>query len=413
MSDFRYTVTPEEEGSALKTIVKTHFSFSSRLMTKLKQQNLIFVNNEPLPGWISVSAGDEVLIRLPEERSNFPAENIPLRIVYEDSDILVINKQPGIVVHPTKGKPVHTVANALMFHMLKEAGCDMNEVIKMCGPDANSGEDAFPDHSDQMNDPDFDVHIRGMHNVDFDKLHVPDESKLYKIRFVNRLDMNTSGLLIVAKNSHSQDSLEKQMSGDHINKRYMALLDGSFSLSINHFGKADSKTYDDGISSRSYENGLGTVNAPLGRPDPDEVERWIVPADKGGFPSVTHYKVLGEYKGEAGYYSLVELKLETGRTHQIRIHMASTGHPVVGDHLYCNGDPFEYRRIHGDHRPPKDGTPGPREYNPEVVSELIPRQALHAFSLDFTHPVTGEPMHLEAPLPDDIKSAIESLTPIL
>ena len=93
--------------------------------------------------------------------------------------------------------------------------------------------------------------------------------------------------------------------------------------------------------------------------------------------------------------------------HQIRIHLAYIGHPIEGDHLYCHGDPFEYRRIHGDPRPPLDGTPGPRmETNPEIVSDIIDRQALHAFSLTFTHPVTGEKLHLEAPLPEDMEKAL-------
>lgn len=324
MSEFKYTVTEEESGQTLKQIVRQHFSFSSRLMSKLKLNKLIFVNGESMPGWISVYAGDEVSITLPEEKSDFPPEDIPIEIVYEDDDIIVINKQPGIVVHPTKGKPYHTIANGLMKKML-------------------------------------------------------DEGKEYKIRFVNRLDMNTSGLLIVAKNSHAQDSLIKQMEKDHIRKKYIALADGQF------------------------EEADGTVDLPLGRPDPDEVERWVLPVDKGGFPSVTHYHVLEQFKK----YALVELNLETGRTHQIRVHLSAIGHPIVGDHLYCNGDPFEYRRIHGDPRPPKDGTPGPRDTNPQIVSDLIPRHALHAYSLTFSHPVTGEELHFESELPEDMKTAIQ------
>jgi 23S rRNA pseudouridine1911/1915/1917 synthase len=107
-------------------------------------------------------------------------------------------------------------------------------------------------------------------------------------------------------------------------------------------------------------------------------------------------------------YSLVELKLDTGRTHQIRIHMASLGHPVVGDHLYCHGDPFEDRREYGDPRPPLTGEKGPRmETNPEILSDIIERQALHAASLEFVHPVTGEMIKLKAELPDDMKRAID------
>ena len=110
-------------------------------------------------------------------------------------------------------------------------------------------------------------------------------------------------------------------------------------------------------------------------------------------------------------YSLVELILDTGRTHQIRIHLAALGHPVVGDHLYCHGDPFLYREVYGDPRPPLTGEKGPRmDTNPEVVSEIMGRQALHAFSLDFIHPVTGKEMHLEADLPDDMKNALKRIS---
>ena len=364
MAEFKYNVTIEEAGKPLKEIVKSHFSFSSRLMTKLRQQDLIKVNGVPVPGWVAVSEGDTVSVSLPDEKSDYTPENIPVNVVYEDDDILVINKQPGHVVHPTKGKPYHTMANAIMYKMLVEAGAEV----------------------DENGIPLFDT---------------ADESKLYKIRFVNRLDMNTSGLVIVAKNSHSQDNLEKQMKTDDISKRYMALVEGIIA------------------------EDEGTINAPLGRPDPEEVERWIVPEENGGFPSITHFRVIGRYEMPHKIkdshisdeenplidgYSLVELRLETGRTHQIRVHMANMGHPVVGDHLYCHGNPFEYRAKYGDPRPPKDGTPGPRETNPEVVSDIIDRQALHAYRLDFKHPITGEQLSLTADLPEDMTLAISKIT---
>ena len=177
-----------------------------------------------------------------------------------------------------------------------------------------------------------------------------DTNQSFKIRFVNRLDMNTSGLLVVAKNSHSQDELTKQMKENIIQKRYVALVKGI------------------------VEKDKGTIDAPLGRPDPERVERGVM---EGGYPSVTHYTVLERYpKG----YSLVELLLETGRTHQIRVHMSHIGHPVLGDHLYGGENPW-----------------------------LIERQALHAYKLSFNHPVTGEFMELEAPMPEDMKETIEKL----
>ena len=327
MAKFTYIVKESDRELSIKELLSRNFSFSSRFMTKLKQNRLIFLNGESMPGWVLPNPGDVITVVTPEETSDFPPEDIPISIVYEDEDLLVINKQPDIVVHPTKGKPCHTIANGLMKRML-------------------------------------------------------DKGESYKIRFVNRLDMNTSGLLIVAKNSYAQDNLTKQMKTDHIQKKYMAIVSGVM------------------VQDR------GTIDLPLGRPDPNEVERWVVPVEEGGYPSVTHFKVLKRFKKN----TLVELQLETGRTHQIRIHLAYIGHPIEGDHLYCHGDPFEYRRIHGDPRPSLDGSPGPRmETNPEIVSDIINRQALHAFSLTFKHPVTGERLHLEAPLPDDMKRALAYL----
>jgi len=327
MTEFKYTVKETDRELSIKELLSRNFGFSGRFMTKLKQNRLIFLNGENMPGWVTPEPGDVITVTTPDETSDFPPEDIPVSVVYEDNDLLVINKQPGVVVHPTKGKPYHTMANGIMKKML-------------------------------------------------------DEGESYKIRFVNRLDMNTSGLLIVAKNSHAQDNLTKQMKSDHIQKKYKAIVDGVIA--------EDS----------------GTIDLPLGRPDPDEVERWVLPVEDGGYPSVTHYRVLERYPA----HTLVELQLETGRTHQIRVHLSYCGHPIIGDHLYCNGDPFEYRRIHGDPRPPLDGTKGPRmETNPEIVSPYIDRQALHAFSLTFTHPVTGEILHLEAPLPEDMENAIEKI----
>ena len=357
--EYIYKAKTEDEGKPLKAIVKEQFAFSSRLMTKLRKADAITVNGEAFLGWMPVKEGDVIRVEMPEERTEFPPEDIPIDVVYEDEYLLVINKQPWLVMHPTKGNPSHTVVNGLVNKILKEA------------LDENGNE---------------------------------DPSKIYKIRLVNRLDMNTSGLVVIAKNAHAQDHLVRQMKNGKMVKRYKALLEGMMA--------------DDN----------GTVFLPLGKPDENEVERWVVPVEEGGQGCITHFDVLERFsyphsmtygsKEQGGPireklingYSLVELKLDTGRTHQIRIHMASLGYPVVGDHLYCHGDPFEYRRVYGDPRPPLTGEKGPRmETNPEIVSEIIDRQALHAYSLDFTHPITGEKMHLETDLPDDMKAAVEKI----
>ncbi|MDD7718736.1 MAG: RluA family pseudouridine synthase [Eubacteriaceae bacterium] len=281
----------------MKTLIRRRFSFSSRLMSKLKYQHLVFLNGEEVAGWITPEVGAEISIKLPEEKSDFPAEDIPIYPVYEDDDLLIINKQPGVTVHPTKGHPSHTIANGLMTYMDKT-------------------------------------------------------SQAFKVRFVNRLDMDTTGLLIIAKNSHAQDEVTKQMKAKTTEKRYKAIVNGI------------------------VEKDEFTIDLPIGRPDPDNVARAVMM--EGGYPSVTHVKVLERYP--AGY-TMVELLLETGRTHQIRVHMSHIGHPLVGDFLYGGEHP-----------------------------ELIDRQALHSYKLSINHPVSGERLVLEAPLPDDFKEVIEKIS---
>ena len=295
MAKFEYTVTKEDEGVPVKG---TKFSFSSRLLTKLKYQHLVFLNGEEVAGWITPQIGDILSIKLPEEKSDFPAEDIPIYPVFEDDDLLILNKQPGVIVHPTKGHPLHTIANGLMKYM-------------------------------------------------------QDTGQTFKIRFVNRLDMDTTGLLIVAKNSHSQDDLTKQMKANTIEKRYIAIVNGI------------------------VKEDAFTIDLPIGRPDPENVARGVML--EGGYPSVTHVKVLESFPKGKGY-TMVELLLETGRTHQIRVHMSHIGYPLVGDYLYGGEAPW-----------------------------LLDRQALHAYKLSFNHPVTGKRLTVEAPLPHDIQEVIKKI----
>ena len=329
MTQFYYTVTEKDKELSVKELLRRNFHFSSRLLTKLKKNDLVTVGGFPVRGWMKLQAGDKLTITLPEETCDFLPEDIPIETVFEDEHLLVINKQPGYVVHPTKGKPNNTIANGIMKKMA-------------------------------------------------------DDGAMYKIRFANRLDMNTSGLLIIAKSSFVQESLIQQMKRNQVEKRYLAVLDGII----------------------MEEN--GTVDKPIDRPDPDEVERWILPVESGGYDSVTHYTVLRRFKNDSpegcpSGYTLAELKLETGRTHQIRVHMASIGHPVTGDHLYCNGDPFEYRRTL------KEKHLCSESFCSDTANPYIKRQALHAYTLSFTHPVSGEKLELEAPLPDDMKTLIEKI----
>jgi len=294
-SKFEYIVTEEDRDVPVKALIRSKFTFSSRLMSKLKRGDYIYVNGKSVKLYLPANVGDVISVVFPEEKSDFIPEAIDINLVFEDKDLLIINKQPGYVVHPTKGHPVHTMANGIMKYML-------------------------------------------------------DTHQNFKIRFINRLDMDTSGLLVVAKNSHSQDDFTKQMKESKVAKRYVALVKGTL--------PQDS----------------GTINLPLGRPDEERVQREVM---EGGQPSVTHYTVLERY--EKGY-TLVELLLETGRTHQIRVHLSHLGYPVVGDHLYGGENPW-----------------------------LIERQALHARYLSFYHPVSGDLMEVEAPLPQDILNAIEKV----
>ena len=297
MTGFKYIVTQQDKdlGLDVKGILRHHFQFSARMRNKIKREKLVFLNGTQTPGWIPPLPGDEITITLPEESSDFVPEDIPLSIVYEDDSLLILNKQPGLVVHPTKGHPQHTLANGIMKYML-------------------------------------------------------DSGQNFKIRFMNRLDMDTSGLVAIAKNSHCQASFMKQGQSGMVEKRYLAIVKGIL------------------------ESEVGVIDLPIGKPDPERVERAVM---EEGAPSVTHYRVLERFRSG---YSFLELSLETGRTHQIRVHMAHIGRPIVSDHLYGRENPF-----------------------------LIERQALHARKLAMLHPVTGKPLSLEAELPEDMKQLLTKL----
>ena len=301
MTEFIHKVTKEDEGMEVREIMRTYFDFSARLRNKIKREKLVMLNDEQTPGWIKPEVGDVIRIDLPEEKSHFEPQPIPLDPVYEDDDLLIINKQPGLIVHPTKGHPTGTVANALMYYM---------------------------EHT----------------------------GKPFKIRFVNRLDMDTSGLLVVAKNAYCQNDYTRQMKENLVQKRYLAIVKGIL------------------------ENDHGTIDLPIGRPDPENVARGVM---EGGAPSVTHYTVRERFL-QSGY-TLVELLLETGRTHQIRVHLAQAGHPLWGDALY-----------------------GPALSPAE--EKAAPRQMLHAWKLEFRHPVTGRAMRFCCPPPADIPDCMAALS---
>lgn len=299
MAKYEHTVTTEEYGLTINQILKRNYKFSSRFKTKMKYQSLVDLNGTPAPGYLRPEVGDVIGVRLPEETSDFEPEDIPLDIIYEDEDLILINKQPGIIVHPTKGHPEHTIANGVMKYMA-------------------------------------------------------DTGQSFKVRFANRIDMDTSGIIIVAKNANAQNELSSQMRAGTVVKKYKALVEGLID--------------EDSLS----------IELPVGRPSPESIQRAVM--DEGGKNAHSEVTVLERFSSEEyGDHTLVEVRIKTGRTHQIRVHLSHIGHPIAGDSLY-------------------GGKTG-----------LIDRQALHAYHIEFTHPMSGERVCFEAPLDADIEAAIGSL----
>ena len=303
MDERRLVAAPEDAGKRLDVFL----SGALDGLTRSAAQNLIesgAVTTEsgktPKKNG-KLSPGDVFLVRLPEPQAvDLIPQDIPLDIVYEDADIIVVNKPRGMVVHPAAGNWDGTLVNALMFH---------------CG-DSLSG-------------------ING------------------EIRpgIVHRIDKDTSGLLVVAKNAMAHQSLAAQIACHSAAREYKAIVVGA--------PRADT----------------GTIDQPIGRHKTDRKRMAIVP---DGRPAITHYQVLARFRG----YSLLQFALETGRTHQIRVHIASIGHPIIGDPLYgVKKDRFQ--SLNG--------------------------QCLHAFRLSLTHPRTGERMTFETPLPAYFQTVLDKM----
>lgn len=275
-----YELTAEESGQRLDKYLAGEMTDLSRSRIKeLVQAGEVLLNGKKSKVSYKVQKGDLIQVTvLPLEPLKLEAENIPLDIVYEDEDVIVVNKPQGMVVHPAAGHPSHTLVNALLYHTRDLA----------------------------------------------------DSPEGFRPGIVHRIDKDTSGLLMVAKNAAARESLEKQLAAKSNKRQYLAIVHGNF---------AEEE---------------GTIDAPIGRNPKDRKQMAVVEKGKS---AVTHFKVLEQYQG----YSLVECQLETGRTHQIRVHMAYIGHPLAGDPLY-----------------------GPRKTLPGHG------QFLHAKTLGFEQPSTGE-----------------------
>jgi 23S rRNA pseudouridine1911/1915/1917 synthase len=301
MSNLEKKVEEEYEGVVIRDFLKEELGLSSRLIRGAALEKRILVNDKPVRMRYVLHKGDIVVVRLQRKESqNIIPEKMDLDIVYEDEDILILNKPPFLVVHPTRSYPNGTLANGVLNYF--------NE----------SGQNCI-------------------------------------VRLVSRLDMNTSGLIIIAKNQFAHMYLSKEMKENQLEKRYLAIVHG-------HLKEKE-----------------GTINAPIYKPDEDEEEsRFQRIIDERGQESITHYKVIESFKGG----DLVECLLETGRTHQIRVHLSHLGHPIYGDTLYGHG---------------------------EMEEELIKRQALHAYGLDFKSPRTQKELSIRAELPEDMKNLINIL----
>ena len=297
-------ITAEESGERIDALLARALpSLSRSQVQKLLEQGMVTLNGRELKKNFRCSAGEgyEVLLPEPAELPLIP-QNIPLDVVYEDEDLIVVNKARGLVVHPAPGHPDGTLVNALLYH---------------CG-DSLSG-------------------IGGQRRPGI----------------VHRIDKDTSGLLIVAKNDFAHQALSAQLADHSLCREYEALVRGNF--------KQDS----------------GTIDKPIGR-HPIDRKRMAV-TDKNSKPAVTHWQLLASYRG----YSHILCRLETGRTHQIRVHMASIGHPLLGDFTY--------------------GAPSPEKG--------LEGQCLHARRLRFVHPRTGEHILLETELPAYFMDVLARLGP--
>ena len=288
----KYNVKETDNFFNLKDLLKNYFHISDRLLVKLKHEQKIFVNDAKAYVDMPIKSGDNISIYLDfeEDNSNIVSKEMKLDIIFEDDALLIINKPANMPIHPSMDHFEDSLSNGVRFY--------------------------------------------------FDTLGLKK-----KIRPVNRLDKDTSGLVIFAKNEYIQECLVRQMKTNEFKKEYIALCSGIF------------------------EEKSGTINAPIDRKPNSIIERCV---SEDGETAITHYEVIKELKD----YSVVKCILKTGRTHQIRVHMSYIGHPILSDTLY--------------------GTPSP----------LISRQALHAYKITFIHPITKQKLEFTSNVPLDMEKLI-------
>lgn len=302
MNEVIFDIVPEMEDERIdKCICNYMDSLSRSYIQKIIKDGNVFVNDFPVKSNYKVKVDDKVRFIIPDNvEPDIPAQNIPLDIIYEDTDVLIINKPKNMVVHPAPGHYEGTIVNAVMHHC-KDALSGINGVMRP--------------------------------------------------GIVHRIDKDTTGSLIICKNDEAHNHIAAQLKEHSINRRYRAIVWGRV----------------------SQEEGV--VDAPIGRHPTDRKKMAI--NQKNGKRAVTHYRVLERFDK----FTYIECKLETGRTHQIRVHMTSIGHPLLGDEVYSNAkSPYKV-----------DG------------------QTLHAMTLGFVHPSTKEYMEFEAPLPEYFQDILRKL----
>ena len=296
-----YIINKDTENIRLDKVINILDNELSRTMIqKMLEDGNILVNSKKEKPSYKTKLNDKIEVEevIPKE-IELKAQDIPIEIIYEDSDIIVVNKPKGMVVHPANGNPDGTLVNAIM-NICKDS-------LSGIGGEIRPG-------------------------------------------IVHRIDKDTSGLLIVAKNDKAHINLSEQIKNREITKKYVALVRGVIK-----------------------ENNA-TIDMPIGRSDKDRKKMAV---KKNGKNAVTHFNVINRYNG----YTYLDIKIDTGRTHQIRVHLAEIGYLIVGDIVYSNGkNPFN-----------------------------VEGQMLHAKSLDFKHPITGKQMHLEAPIPEYFSNVIQMI----
>lgn len=318
METLTLNVDITEAGLRIDEYVAECAGITRSMAAKLIKEGDVLIRGGSVSKSYKVHSGDEISVRIPglEPDRAFP-EDIPLDVVYEDNDIIVVNKPVGMVVHPAAGNPNGTLVNALLYH------CKGS--------------------------------LSGIGGV-------------LRPGIVHRIDKDTSGLLVAAKNDRAHFYLSKQIEEHTAHRIYRAICIGNV--------KEDE----------------GTINLPIGRHPTDRKKMAVVrDPDREARDAITHYRVLQRFAGRREWgnaFTYIECRLETGRTHQIRVHMAAKGHPLLGDEVYGGAStPFGARH-----------------------KSLICGQTLHACELHLTHPTTGERMHFTAPQPAEMTKLLEILS---